>query len=70
MFLYKFYCKSCDKYTEDFAEMGTDIHPCEFCGGNATRSISVPSLVFKGDGWIDKKIKKEREQRRNNERKS
>lgn len=48
---YDYVCETGHRYerTEPFGSPRE--HACEQCGKNATRAISLPKVLFKGEGW-------------------
>lgn len=51
--LYDYICGTCGKKTEATRTVVTrhNCPPCEHCGGETTKSVTVTAVHFKGMGW-------------------
>ena len=55
---YTYECQDCHAEFERVLPMSQSDDPqtCE-CGGQGRKTISMPNVIFKGDGWVDKNLR-------------
>jgi len=50
--LYEYQCAKCHKRTEKIENLsGPYLKKCPHCGGKLERTLTAPSIQFKGSGW-------------------
>lgn len=49
--IYEFLCENCDEVIESLVKLNTREIKCKFCGGVASKIISLSSFQLKGGGW-------------------
>jgi putative FmdB family regulatory protein len=50
--LYEYQCKECGRRTEKIQKFSDpELTVCPHCGGNLERTLTAPSVQFKGGGW-------------------
>jgi putative FmdB family regulatory protein len=55
---YTYECETCGEGFERILPMSdSDVPQTCDCGGKGKRTISMPNVIFKGDGWVSKNLR-------------
>ena len=59
-------CQACGLRTEERVSIKEAIRQvCFSCGGRLRQILGVPTVVFKGEDWVDKKLRRSKEAKKN-----
>ena len=69
--IYEYQCKECDHFFDKLLpfSQSKQNQTCPACGSESPeRVLSVPQVIFKGDGWTDKNLRIKKQMARKNRR--